>query len=141
RAGGVDPGRRVGLLRDARRRVAELGDGLERSSGLAGLAGLPGGSGDMRDVQAAADRGDRDARLAIGVYLHRLCREIAAMAAAMNGLDALAFTGGTGGHDPALRAAVATGLAFLCVAIDEDSHNAAPGDADISQSHPPVPTL
>src|SRR5262249_57193024 len=100
RAGGVDPGRRVGLLRDARRRVAELGDGLERSSGLAGLAGLPGGSGDMRDVQAAADRGDRDARLAIGVYLHRLCREIAAMAAAMNGLDALAFTGGAQGHTP-----------------------------------------
>jgi acetate kinase len=141
RAGSVDPGLLVWLLRDARLSVAELGDGLERSSGLAGLAGLPGRSGDMRDVQAAADRGDRDARLAIGVYLHRLCREIAAMAAAMNGLDALAFTGGTGEHDPALRAAVATGLAFLGVAIDEDSNNAAQGDADISASGSAVRTV
>jgi len=141
RAGSVDPGLLVWLLRDARLSVAELGDGLERSSGLAGLAGLPGGSGDMRDVQAAADRGDRDARLAIGVYLHRLCREIAAMAAAMNGLDALAFTGGTGEHDPDVRAAVATGLAFLGVAIDEDSNNAAQGDADISASGSAVRTV
>jgi acetate kinase len=130
RSGSVDPGLLVWLLRDARLSVAELGDGLERSSGLAGLAGRP--SGDMRDVQAAADRGDRDARLAIGVYLHRLRREIAAMAAAMNGLDALVFTGGIGEHDPAVRAATAAGLAFLGVAIDEDSNNAAQGDADIS---------
>jgi len=132
RSGSVDPGLLVWLLRDARLSVAELGDGLERSSGLAGLAGLPGGSGDMRDVLAAAGRGDRAARLAIGVYLHRLRREIAAMAAAMNGLDALVFTGGIGEHAPAVRAAAATGLAFLGVAIDEDSNNAARGDADIS---------
>ena len=129
RSGSVDPGLLVWLLRDARLSVAELGDGLERSSGLAGLAG---GSGDMRDVQAAADRGDHDARLAIAVYLHRLCGEIAAMAAAMNGLDALVFTGGIGEHSPAVRAAAATGLAFLGVAIDEDANAGAQGDADIS---------
>jgi acetate kinase len=140
RSGSVDPGLLVWLLRDARLSVAELGDGLERSSGLAGLAGLPGGSGDMRDVQAAADSGDPDARLAIGVYLHRLCAEIAAMAAAMNGLDALVFTGGTGEHDPAVRAAAAAGLAFLGVAIDDDSNNAAQGDADISGSGSAVRT-
>jgi acetate kinase len=132
RSGNVDPGLLVWLLREAHLSVAELGDGLERCSGLAGLAGLPGGSGDMRDVQAAADRGDHDARLAIGVYLHRLCGEIAAMTAAMNGLDALVFTGGIGEHDPAVRAAAATGLAFLGVTIDPDSNNAAQGDADIS---------
>jgi len=132
RSGSVDPGLLVWLLRDARLSVAELGDGLERSSGLAGLAGLPRGSGDMRDVLAAAGRGDRAARLAIGVYLHRLRSEIAAMAAAMNGLDALVFTGGIGEHAPAVRAAAATGLAFLDVAIDEDSNDAARGDADIS---------
>jgi acetate kinase len=137
RSGSVDPGLLVWLLRDARLTVAELADGLERSSGLAGLAG---GSGDMRDVLAAAGRGEPDARLAIGVYLHRLCGEIAAMAAAMNGLDALAFTGGIGEHAPAVRAAAATGLAFLGVAIDADSNNAAHGDADISGSGSAVRT-
>jgi acetate kinase len=137
RSGSVDPGLLVWLLRDGRLSVAELGDGLERSSGLAGLAG---GSGDMRDVQAAADRGDHDARLAIGVYLHRLCGEVAAMAAAMNGLDALVFTGGIGEHSPAVRGAAATGLAFLGIAIDEDSNSAAQGDADISASGSAVRT-
>ena len=137
RSGSVDPGLLVWLLRDERLSVAELGDGLERSSGLAGLAG---GSGDMREVLAAADRGDHDARLAIAVYLHRLCGEIAAMAAAMNGLDALVFTGGIGEHSPAVRAAAATGLAFLGVAIDEDANSAAQGDADISASGSAVRT-
>jgi acetate kinase len=137
RSGSVDPGLLVWLLRDERLSVAELGDGLERSSGLAGLAG---GSGDMREVLAAADRDDHDARLAIGVYLHRLCAEIAAMAAAMNGLDALVFTGGIGEHSSAVRAATATGLAFLGVAIDEDGNSGAQGDADISASGSAVRT-
>jgi acetate kinase len=141
RSGSVDPGMLVWLLNNGRLSVAQLADGLESSSGLAGLAGLPGGSGDMRDVRAAADRGDHDARLAIGVYLHRLRREIAAMAAAMNGLDALVFTGGIGEHDPALRAAAATGLAFLGVAIDDDSNSAALGDTDISAPGSAVHTV
>ena len=141
RSGTVDPGMLVWLLKDGRLNVTQLGDGLEGASGLAGLAGLPGGSGDMRDVRAAADRGDHDARLAIGVYLHRLRSEIAAMAAAMNGLDALVFTGGIGEHDPALRAAAATGLAFLGVAIDEDSNNAVHADTDISAPGSAVRTV
>jgi acetate kinase len=141
RSGSVDPGMLVWLLRDGRLDVPQLADGLERSSGLAGLAGLPGGSGDMRDVRAAADRGDRAARLAIGVYLHRLRREIAAMAAALNGLDALVFTGGIGEHEPGLRAATAAGLAFLGVAIDDDSNSAAHGDADISAPGAAVRTV
>jgi acetate kinase len=141
RSGSVDPGMLVWLLTDGRLSLTQLSDGLERSSGLAGLAGLPDGSGDMRDVRAAADRGDRGARLAIGVYVHRLRSEIAAMAAAMNGLDALVFTGGIGEHDPALRADAAAGLAFLGVAIDADSNGAADGDTDISAPGSAVHTV
>jgi acetate kinase len=105
--------------------------GLEQSSGLAGLAGIPGG--DVRDVQRAAADGDPAARLAIEVYLHRLRREIAAMAAAMNGLDVLLFTGGIGEHNPAIRAQAAEGLSFLGVRIDPEL-NAAAADAVIG--HP-----
>ena len=72
------------------------------------------------------------ARLAIDVHLHRLRREIAAMAAAMNGLDALVFTGGIGEHQPQVRAEAAAGLGFLGVAIDPGRNQAASGDADIS---------
>ena len=141
RSGSVDPGMLVWLLRTGGLGVAELSDGLESASGLAGLAGLPDGSGDMREVLAAADQGDQDARLALGVYLHRLRAEIAAMAAAMNGLDALAFTGGIGEHAPAVRAAAADGLGFLGVALDADANTAARGDADISAPGTAVRTV
>src|SRR5215467_12187496 len=104
RSGSVDPGLVVWLQRHGGLSVDEVSDGLEFRAGLAGLAGLPGGSGDMRDVRLAAGRGDAQARLAIDVHAHRLRREIAAMAAAMDGLDAVVFTGGIGEHQPEVRA-------------------------------------
>jgi acetate kinase len=102
----------------------DLGDALERRSGLAGLAG----SGDMRELLA---RDDADARLALDVYVHRLRSAIAAMAAAMGGLDALVFTGGVGEHAPAVRARTAAGLAFLGVELDDERNAAADDDADV----------
>jgi acetate kinase len=85
----------------------------------------------MREVLAAADVGDHRARLALDVYLHRLRREIAAMAAAMNGLDALVFTGGVGEHSPRVRAAAVAGLDFLGVSVEE-TQDEVTSDADIS---------
>ncbi len=131
RSGSVDPGIILWLEQHGGLSLAEVSAGLERASGLAGLAGLPDGSGDMRDVRAAAEAGDEGARLAIDVYLHRLRREIAAMAAAMNGVDVLAFTGGIGEHQPPIRAAAAEGLSFLGVSIDP-VRNQAVADADIT---------
>ena len=59
----------------------------------------------MREVLAAAARGEPAATLALDVYLHRLRAGIAAMAAALGGLDALVFTGGVGERAPEVRAA------------------------------------
>ena len=129
RSGSVDPGLIVWLLQHGHLGVAELSAGLETESGLAGLAGVA--SGDMREVLSAADSGAAAARLAIEVYLHRLRREIAAMAAAMNGLDAVVFTGGVGEHSPPVRAATAAGLEFLGVRLDPE-RNHATADAIIS---------
>ncbi len=131
RSGSVDPGLIIWLLQHGGLGLDEIAASLEQRSGLAGLAALPDGSGDMRDVQRAADAGDPAARLAIEVYLHRLRREIAAMAAAMNGLDALVFTGGIGEHAPAIRAAAVGGLGFLGVSIDPGRGDAT-SDAIIS---------
>ena len=104
RSGSVDPGLVVWLLRHGGLSTGEVSDGLEFSAGLAGLADLPGGSGDMRDVRSAADRGNPDARLALDVHAHRLRAGIAAMAAALGGLDTLVFTGGIGEHQGEVRA-------------------------------------
>jgi acetate kinase len=138
RSGSVDPGLILWLLQYGGLTAGEVSDGLERRSGLAGLAG---GTGDMRDVHAAAAAGSADAALAVQVYLHRLRREIAAMAAAMDGLDALAFTGGVGEHDPVIRAGTAAGLGFLGVTVDAARNQSAAGDADISAGGATVRTV
>jgi acetate kinase len=133
RSGSVDPGLLMWLLQHGNLTVEDVSAGLEQASGLAGLAALASRSGDMRDIRAAADAGSAAARLAIDVYLHRLRREIAAMAAAMNGLDVLVFTGGIGEHHPRIRAGAADGLGFLGIRLDP-ARNEATADAQIGDS-------
>jgi acetate kinase len=135
RAGNTDPGLLLWLLRDRGLTVDELGDGLERASGLAGLAG----TADMGEVIQRAAGADPDAVLALGVYLHRLRELIAGMAAAMDGLDVLVFTGGVGEHAPEIRSRAVPG--FLGAAVDEPRNVAAMGDADISATGAPVATV
>jgi acetate kinase len=139
RSGSVDPGLIAWLA--GRIPPAELADALEHRSGLAALADLSDGSGDYRDVAAAADRGEPAAALALDVHAYRLVTGIAAMAAAMNGLDALVFTGGIGEHAPAVRERAAAGVAFLGVAIDHDANADALADADISADDARVRTM
>lgn len=141
RSGSVDPGLLIWLLQHGGLGIDEVARGLEHAAGLAGLAELPDGSGDMREVRAAAHAGSHAAELAIRVHTHRLRREIAAMAAAMSGLDALVFTGGIGEHQPPVRAEAAAGLRFLGVAIDAERNNGAAADADISAARATVRTL
>jgi acetate kinase len=141
RSGNVDPGLLVWLQQHGGLSVAEVSDGLEFRAGLAGVAGLPSGSGDIRDVRLAAGRGDPQARLALDVHAHRLRGQIAAMAAAMDGLDALVFTGGIGEHQPETRAEAAAGLSFLGVVIEESRNAAAQPDCEISAAGAAVRTL
>jgi acetate kinase len=109
RSGSLDPGILEYLQREANLGVAELYDALQHGSGLLGLAG----TGDMREVLARAAAGDDDATVAIEVYVHRLRAGIAAMAAALGGLDALVFTGGVGEHAAEIRDRAIAGLEFL----------------------------
>lgn len=139
RSGTVDPGLVVWLVERAGLPAAEVSHALERESGLAGLSGQAGG--DLRTIRAAADAGDPDARLAIGVYLHRLRQQIAGMCAAMDGMNLLVFTGGVGEHDHRLRAEVAAGLGFVGVGLDPERNRRARGDADLSEPGSPVRTL
>ena len=118
RSGDVDPGVLLHLLRRGES-PADLDDLLNRRSGVLGLSGV---SNDLRDVWQAADGGDEDAAAALEVYAYRVRKAVAAMAAAMGGLDALVFTGGVGENDARLRRAATEGLAFLGVGIDEEAN-------------------
>jgi acetate kinase len=137
RSGTVDPAL-VGWLQQHRGLSAEqVSDALEHRSGLLGIAG----TADMREVVERMNSGDPLARLAFDVYLHRLRAAIAAMTAALGGLDALVFTGGVGEHAPAVRSGAATGLEYLGVALNHGLNAAAGGDANISAERAPVQTL
>jgi len=138
RTGSVDPGLVLWLQQHAGIDAARLSHVLEFESGLAGLSG---GSGDMREVLAGVDAGTAAARLAFDVYVHRLRREIAAMTAAIGGLDVLVFTGGVGEHSAPVRAAAADGLAYLGVRLDEAANRAAVPDNDISAAGAAVRSL
>lgn len=128
RSGTVDPGMVLWLQTSAGLSAAEVTDALEHASGLHGLAG----EADLRRVLAAVADGDDRARLAFDVYLHRLRGLIAAMAAALGGLDALVFTGGVGENSPQVRAGAAGGLGFLGVGLDAAANGAARPDVEIT---------
>ncbi len=127
RSGSVDPGMLLWLLEHEGLSPGELAEALEHRSGLAGLAG----SADMREILERDGAGEPTAQLALGVYVHRLRAGVAAMAAALDGLDALVFTGGVGEHAPEVRRRAAEGLGFLGVSLHGVRNGVADGDADI----------
>jgi acetate kinase len=128
RSGSVDPGLVLWLADHVGTPPQELAATLEHRSGLLGLAR----TSDMREVLERAGAGDEAAILARDVYVHRLRGAIAAMAAAMGGLDVLLFTGGVGENAAEIRARAVDGLGFLGVAIDRTANEAATPDADLS---------
>lgn len=137
RSGTVDPGMILWLERHAGMSEAALTEALDRQGGLKALAGTP----DMREVTRNLASGDEAARLAFAVYVHRLRSLVASMAAAMDGLDVLVFTGGVGENSPEVRSAAAAGLRFLGVEIEEGLNRAVAGDLDISAPSAAVATL
>lgn len=125
RSGSVDPGLVVWLQQHEGLDPDTIAQALEHESGLLGLAG----TADLREI---LERDDEDAVLALDAYVHRLCAGVAAMTAALGGLDALVFTGGVGEHAPEIRRRAAEALAFLGVAIDPTKNADAASDLEIT---------
>jgi len=119
RCGSLDPGVLIYLLRERNYDAATLENLLYHESGLLGLSG--GLSSDMRDL---ANSESALAREAIAVFVHRLVRELGALAATAGGFDALVFTGGIGEHAPAIRTATCAALQWLGVELDAGANAA-----------------
>ena len=110
RAGAIDPGILIYVLRTDRAGWQELEEQLDHFSGLVGVSGHSAG---MREVEQDAMVGDERARLAIELFVRRAAAGIAATATALPRLDALVFTGGIGERSGRIRAAIVSRLAPL----------------------------
>jgi acetate kinase len=131
RSGSVDPGLLLWLLEREVLTESALASALEHQSGLLGLCG----TADMREVLVRTRSGDERAGRALDVYLHRLRAGIGTMAAALGGVDVLAFTGGVGANSAEIRARAVDGLGFLGVAIDEQANATTSQDRDVASSN------
>ncbi len=136
RSGSVDPGLVLWLEEHEHLAPHEVAAALEHQSGLLALTG----AADMRAVESAADRGDVDAQLGLDVYTHRLVAGIAAMTAALGGIDILAFTGGIGEHSSRVRRLAADRLGHLGVAVG-NSNDDVSSDVDVSTTDATVRTV
>ena len=120
RSGDLDPaiidfvGKKEGLSLD------EMNEVLNKKSGMLGISGV---SSDGRDLEAAAETGNKRAQLALDVFDYRVIKYIDAYAAAMNGVDAIAFTAGIGENNIKMRKDVCSSLTYLGVKLDEEKNN------------------
>jgi acetate kinase len=136
RSGSVDPGLLLHVMQTAPMSAAEMADALFHRSGLAGMTGT---NGDLRRVLAAAAHGGPDAEVALGVYRHRLRREIGAAATSLSRLDAVVFTGGVAEHQPELITSVLSGLTVLGLRAGGVPHTDV--DRIVTAADSPVPAL
>ena len=129
RSGSIDPAAIQFIMEKENMTIKEVTDMLNKKSGVLGLSHL---SSDFRDLQEAADTGNAQAGLALDIFNYRVKKLIGEYAAAMGGIDAVIFTGGIGENDSPLRSAVAEGLDFLGIQIDEEKNKIRGKEIDIS---------
>jgi acetate kinase len=118
RCGQIDPGVLLFLVSEKGYGAKDLEQLLYHESGLRGLSGI---SNDVRDLLASQDP---RARLALDVFVYRVGQEIAAMAAAMDGIDAVVLTAGIGENSPEMRARICARAAWLGLTLDQSANHA-----------------
>jgi acetate kinase len=112
RCGNIDPGVVLHLITQLGMSATAVEHLLYHDSGLLGVSGI---SGDMRTLQTSTSP---EARAAIDLYVHRINHELGALAASLQGLDALVFTAGVGEHSALVRERVCQAAAWLGIEID-----------------------
>ena len=114
RCGDLDPGVLVYLVREKNFDAARLEALVDHHSGLLGISGI---DSDMRRLHEVSPS-NADARLAIQMFCYSIRKQVAAMIAALDGVDLLVFTGGIGEHDAKVRAEICGGLSWLGISLD-----------------------
>ena len=125
RSGDIDPGAIPFIMEKLQLDGKGLSDLLNKKSGVLGVSGV---SSDMREVEAAAASGNKRAELANTIYFYRIKKYIGAYAAAMGGVDIIAFAGGVGENQYPCREAALEGLEFIGVELDKELNKKSRGE-------------
>ena len=121
RSGDLDPAIVQYICNKENKDVNEVLNILNKKSGVLGMSG--GISNDFRDVEAAAKEGNHKAEVALQAFKYRVAKYIGAYTAAMNGVDAIAFTEGVGENDKVSRKDICEYLGYLGVKIDDAAND------------------
>ena len=115
RSGDIDPSIMEFIAKKENLDIDGVMDVLNKKSGVAGMSGV---SSDFRDLEAAYNEGNERAIAAVEVFSYRVAKYIGAYAAAMNGVDAIAFTAGIGENTSFVREKIMAYLGYLGIKID-----------------------
>jgi acetate kinase len=120
RSGDIDPAAVPYLMQKYDMTAEETVTYLNKNSGMIGISGV---SSDFRDLWDAAENGSEMARLALHMFNYRIKKYIGSYAAALNGVDVIAFAGGIGENDEHVRREICEGLGYLGVDFDENANH------------------
>ncbi len=119
RSGDLDPAVLEYIARKEGKDIFELLTMLNKKSGVLGVSGV---SSDFRDLDEASKAGNERATLALDMFSYRVAKYIGSYVAAMNGVDAIAFTAGIGENDAAMREKICSYLGYLGITIDPEAN-------------------
>ncbi|MCD8075817.1 MAG: acetate kinase [Lachnospiraceae bacterium] len=120
RSGDIDPAIMEFIAKKEDLDIAGIMNVLNKKSGVYGISG--GLSSDFRDLEEGMNAGNKKAENAIEVFSYRVAKYIGSYVAAMNGVDAIAFTAGIGENAPTVRKKVLGYLGYLGITMDEEAN-------------------
>lgn len=129
RTGDIDPAIIEFIAGKEYKTVEEINQLLNKKSGMLGLSGV---SSDFRDLDKGISEGNDRCRLAVDVFAYNVKKFIGSYAAAMGGVDAIAFTAGVGENNPYVRRLATEGLEFMGIKLDEKANEARGEEMKIS---------
>jgi acetate kinase len=138
RSGDLDAGIMEYLMNKYGMDIHEMLNILNKKSGVQGVSGV---SSDFRDLTEAGEKGNARATLAVDMFNYGVKKYIGAYAAAMGGVDAIIFTAGVGENSAEQRMAIASGLEFMGVKMDEDANKCRGEERVISAADSKVKVL
>ena len=138
RAGSMDPAVVTYLIEHCGKTAEEVDEILNKESGMLGESGL---SSDYRDLCDATDAGNEKAKLALDIFGYQVKKYIGAYIAAMNGIDALVFTGGVGENDWYTRELIYSDMECFGIKVDVSKSDQVRGTQDYTAEGATVKTI